>query len=84
MEVVFGVICMLSGAIIGIGVAILIGKKWGGSKKIPDWVPELIGAILAFGGLFGGAWFADAYKQSIIDQTYQQVVDSGYCNDLND
>ena len=84
MEAVFGLICMLSGVTIGGGVAVLIGKKWGESKKVPDWVWELIGAVLAFGGLSGGAWFADTYKQSIIDETYQQVIDSGFCNDLND
>ena len=53
---------------IGIGFALGKVKKL---DKMPDWTTELLCAILAIAGLFAGAWFADAYKQYIIDQTQE-------------
>ena len=53
---------------IGIGFALGKVKKL---DKMPDWTTELLCAILAIAGLFAGFWFADAYKQYIIDQTQE-------------
>lgn len=78
MEIAFIVVCAASGIILAIGIAFAIGKIEQ-VKKMPDWVPSLIGIILAAGGLFAGFWFADAYKQYVIDQTqenqYEQCVE---------
>lgn len=53
---------------IGIGFALGKVKKL---DKMPDWTTELLCAILAIAGLFAGFWFADAYKQHIIDQSQE-------------
>lgn len=78
MEIAFIVVCAASGVVLALGIAFAIGKIER-VKKMPDWVPSLIGIILAAGGLFGGFWFADAYKQYIIDQAqenqYEQCVE---------
>ena len=67
MEIAFIVVCGASGLILAIGVGFALSKikKF---EKLPDWVFELLGVVLAVAGLFAGFWFADAYKQYIIDQ----------------
>ena len=78
MEIAFLVVCVISSMVIAIGIGFALGKV-NKLDKMPDWTTELLCAILAIAGLFAGFWFADAYKQYIIDQTqenqYEQCVE---------
>ena len=70
MEIAFFVVCLVAGFALAFALAFAIGKV-AKQNKWPDWVPGTVGVILAIAGLFAGAWFADAYKQYIIDQTQE-------------
>ena len=71
MEIVFVVLCTAGGLALAMGFAFVLGKmKW--AKKLPKWAIELVAAVIALAGLFAGFWFADAYKQSVIEQEYEQ------------
>lgn len=78
METMFFIVCLIAGFALSLAVSFGISRVIK-QEKCPSWVPEAIGAVLAIAGLFAGAWFADAYKQYIIDQAqenqYEQCVE---------
>ena len=78
METVFFIVCLVAGFALALAITFAISKV-SKQEKWPNWVPEVIGAVLAIAGLFAGAWFADAYKQYVISQAqenqYEQCVE---------
>ena len=78
MEIAFVILCIVG----GLGVALCIGfilGKMEKFKKIPDWAISLICTVLAFGGLFAGFWFVDAYNQYIIEKEHTRQFEN--CKD---
>ncbi|MBR3254560.1 hypothetical protein IKF88_02410 [Candidatus Saccharibacteria bacterium] len=75
MEIAFFVVCLTAGFALAFAIAFAIGKV-AKQNKWPDWVSGTVGVVLAIAGLFAGAWFADAYKQYIIDQEHDRQLET--------
>lgn len=81
MEIAFVVICVICGLMLGVGIGFGISKIQG-ANKLPEWAAGAIGVVLALGGLFAGFWFADAYKQHLIEQEHARQYDNCMNHDL--